>query len=321
MDGKYPIKLKPVFKDYLWGGSRLRTMFHKDTPYENTAESWEISCHPDGINLIENGDYEGMLFSDLIQKYPEFVQEGYAEDKFPILVKLIDAEKKLSIQVHPSDSTADPMLGESGKAEMWYIIDAKPRSFIYYGLNQKVSKEELIQRAYDGSICDILNKVKVQKGDVFYILPGTIHAIGEGCLIAEIQQNSNTTFRVFDYDRIGKDGKKRPLHLERAAEVIDYRPMAPDIAQGNNMIATDDFSFSTIFECNYFKVAKICSRKAMTLRCDPKSFHGLLFLEGAGTIVFQGISYSFQAGDSFFLPAGLGSYQVNGTCELLLSSL
>ena len=175
--------------------------------------------------------------------------------------------------------------------------------------------------AEEGTVCNVLNKVYVNEGDVFFILPGTIHAIGNGCLIAEIQQSSNTTFRVFDYNRTDDKGNKRQLHLERAAEVIDYTPVIPDVSHNNDMISTKDFCLSNIFECKYFKVAKITCKSNITLNCSEKSFQALLFIEGSGKIVFDKNQYAFNKGDSFFIPAGMGNYNIEGKYTLLLTNM
>lgn len=320
----YPMKLQPAYKDYLWGGNKLKQLYNKTNHLAVTAESWELSCHPDGESEIVNGDFAGRTLSAVLQDYPEFVAETFTADcKFPILIKFIDAAKDLSVQVHPSDETADIAHGEEGKAEMWYVVQCEPQSYIYYGLNQEVSQERLKRRAKDGSVCKILNRVMVHEGDIFFIHPGTIHALGKGVIIAEIQQNSNTTFRVFDYCRTDAQGKQRPLHVERAAQVIDYQPVIPDQAGENNLMHTEQYDFSRIFTCPYFKVSRIRCREYITLYCDITSFHALLIIQGQGILQYQGKEYLLQAGDSYFVPAGTGAYQIkNGTeLELLLSTI
>lgn len=223
-----PLKMQPCYKEYLWGGTRLKSRFGKIDAPDVTAESWELASHPDGESRIQGGTYAGKTVVELGRSdHDGFWGRGCQTADFPLMVKLIDAQKDLSIQVHPSDQTALVERGERGKAEMWYIVDCAPQAFVYYGFSQRITKEEFLERARDGSICQVLNRVSVAKGDVFYILPGTIHAIGAGIVVAEIQQNSNTTFRVYDYQRRGVDGVLRPLHLERAAEVLDYGPIVP----------------------------------------------------------------------------------------------
>lgn len=321
MSIRYPMQLQPVYKDYLWGGNNLCKLYGKESNLPVTAESWEISCHKDGLSKVKNGVYKGQTLSEVLENHKEFVgTKGKKSNDFPVLVKLIDAGKDLSIQVHPSDENAIWEQGEAGKAEMWYIIKAEPHAFIYYGLKEKISKHELEERANNGTICEVLNKVYVKENDVFYILPGTIHALGKGMVVAEVQQSSNTTFRVFDYMRKDKDGNFRPLHINRAKEVINYEPINPE-KNGNNMVQMDDFRFYTIFECDYFKVSKVGCKSEMELYCDSDSFHGILVLKGRGKIVFESGSTSFKEGESLYIPADMGVYKIIGECEFLLTRL
>lgn len=309
-----PLKLRPCYKEYLWGGDRLKKEFHKPDAPVVTAESWELSGHPDGPSLTEDGrsiTQLGALDRD------GFWGVACTGAEFPILVKLIDAEKDLSIQVHPSEETALP--GERGKAEMWYIMDCEPQAYLYLGFSRRISKDEFLERARDGSICQVLNRVPVSKGDVFYIQPGTIHAIGAGILIAEIQQNSNTTFRVYDYQRKDGEGKLRPLHLERAAKVVDYEPIIPHHCRANSCVTFPGFSITEMFRCDHFRAHRIDVREEITLRCDGTSFQHLLCVEGNGTVRVGGRGYPFSRGDSYFLPAALGEYKIQGKCRVLLS--
>lgn len=318
----YPMKLSPTYMDYLWGGNELSKMYGKESGFDKTAESWELCCHPDGKNIVANGSYKGQALSDVLKEHPDYVSSRFHnEDKFPILIKFIDAAQKLSIQVHPSDDTADVSKGEEGKAEMWYVVKAKPRAFLYYGLNQTISKEELRKKILDGTVCDVLNKVYVHEGDVFFILPGTIHAIGEGLVIAEIQQNSNSTFRVYDFKRKGADGKERELHIDRACEVIDYKPVVPSKVQDNNSMTLKNGKIEHLFECEYFKVTKITSKEEMPMFAEGDTFHSLLFVKGEGTIECRGKKYQFQGGDSFYIPAGIRLYNLKGNFEALLTTI
>lgn len=316
----HPMRLAPCYKDYLWGGSVLKDRFGKLDAPEVTAESWELACHPDGVSRVSGGLCDGMT----IQELGELDRAGFwgrdcPQGEFPVLVKLIDAKRDLSVQVHPSDETALRERGERGKAEMWYVVDCLPHSHIYYGFSQRVSRAEFLRRAADGTICQVLNRVPVAPGDVFYILPGTVHAIGAGILIAEIQQNSNTTFRVFDYQRRGPDGQLRPLHLERAAEVADYVPVVPQECRANSSMSFPGFSMAEMFSCKYFKAYRIDIRGSVTLCCNGRSFHHILCVNGGGWIQHQGVSYPLEQGQSYFMPARLGEYQISGTCRVLLS--
>lgn len=318
------MKLQPAFKDYLWGGNKMKELYNKQNNLTVTAESWELSCHPDGGSRIANGSYANQLLEDVLEQHPEYVAEGFGtQQTFPILIKLIDAAQDLSIQVHPSDDTADDALGEQGKAEMWYVVQCEPQSYIYYGLNQEVSEERLKRRAEDGSICKVLNKVPVHPGDIFFIHPGTIHALGKGIIIAEIQQNSNTTFRVFDYCRKDANGNQRPLHVDRAAQVINYQPMVPDQAGENNQMHTDAYDYARIFSCEYFKVSRVRCRSRISLACTAESFHSVVIISGAGTLQYGDTSYRLNAGDSYYIPADAGVYAItaNEPMEFLLSTI
>lgn len=314
-----PLKLQPCYKEYLWGGARLKREFNKAEAPETTAESWELSCHPDGVSTVMGGPYDGMSVAQLgVRDHDGFWGRACGVE-FPVLVKLIDAQKDLSIQVHPSDEAALP--GERGKAEMWYVVDCGPKAFLYFGFSQQISREELLRRAEEGTICQVLNRVPVSKGDVFYILPGTIHAIGAGILIAEIQQNSNTTFRVYDYRRKDADGNMRPVHLERAAEVLNYEPIVPAECRSNSGAYFPGFSLREMFSCRYFRACRLDVYTGVDLRCDGQSFQHLLCVEGGGLITAGGKKYPVRKGDSYFLPAALGEYRLSGACRVLLSRL
>lgn len=316
----YPMKLQPCYKEYLWGGTKLKTGYGKADAPDITAESWELSCHPDGQCVILEGEFAGKTIQELGElDRVHFWGQACLRGEFPILVKLIDAQKDLSIQVHPSDQTARQDLGERGKAEMWYIVDCEPQSSIYFGFSRQVTKEAFLKYVEDGQIPLILNRVSVSPGDVFYILPGTIHAIGAGIVIAEIQQNSNTTFRVYDYQRRDANGKLRPLHLERATEVMNYQPIVPEECKANSSITFDDFTMDEMFSCKYFRAYSVDVKNQITLHCDGTSFHHLLCVAGNGEIVYDGVHYTFECGQSYFMPASLGEYQIQGRCRVLLS--
>lgn len=317
-----PLKMQPVFKDYLWGGERLKREFGKQSDLPVVAESWELACHADGCSLVANGKQQGKNLNELaVENKAGFWGTECRGDTFPVLVKLIDARQDLSIQVHPSDWTAIGPLGEQGKAEMWYIVDAKPQSCIYYGFSQAVSEGEFWRRAADGTICEVLNKVPVHKGDVFYILPGTIHAIGAGLVIAEIQQSSNTTFRVWDFERRDSNGQLRPLHLSRAASVVEYAPMVPEDCKANSRVSFPEFEMVEMFACEYFRAFRVDVRGQVDLGTDGRSFQHLLCVEGTGEILVKGAGYKFAKGDSYFIPAAMGEYAITGNCRLLLSRL
>lgn len=316
---KYPFKLIPCYKNYIWGGSRLKQLYGKKSEFSTIAESWELACRPDGMCLIENGCFAGKPLSEALSLCPGSV--GLWNGEFPLLVKLIDAKENLSIQVHPSDSKARKELGEAGKTEMWYIVSADPKSFLYFGLKREITADELIIHAHDGTICELLNQVPVKAGDIFSIQPGTIHAIGKGILIAEIQQNSNTTFRIYDYSRRDNQGLLRPLHLGRAAEVANLMPIVPAECRANLQAYFPGYRLAQMFSCPYFEAYKLELAGTIRLICTKESFTHLLVVSQSAVLSTKKGSFSIHAGDSWFLPAGLGEYLLSGQSTILLSKL
>ena len=207
-----PMLLQPAFKDYLWGGERLKTDFGKQTAIAPLAESWELSCHPDGESTIASGPFAGQTLAAALQAQPELLGSAVdAQDGFPLMIKLIDAKQSLSVQVHPDDEYAARVEHSRGKTEMWVIVDCEPGAELLYGFSRPVTREELACRIKDGTLLEVAGHAPVHPGDVFFIPAGTLHAIGAGILIAEIQQSSNVTYRVYDYDRRDKNGNTRPL--------------------------------------------------------------------------------------------------------------
>ena len=308
------LKLQAPTKDYLWGGNRLVDEFGKKSAGAVTAESWELSCYPGCESVIENGEYAGKTLTDYIKENGKKVLGKNCEkfENFPILIKFIDARKDLSLQVHPSDDYALKNEGQYGKTEMWYIIDAKDNAFLYYGFNREISKEEFCERIENNTLTEVLNAYPVSKGDVVFIEAGTIHAIGEGILLAEIQENSNVTYRVYDYGRRDKDGNLRELHIIKALEVTNLFP-AKKVSRPEPHIGN----------CKYFTVDKVnLSGKISKKLCgtvDETSFLHMLFLSGEGKIKNGNEDVKFKKGDSFFLPAGDGNYEISGECEALFT--
>lgn len=309
------IKLKPSCKNYLWGGNKLRTEFHKQSSEENIAETWELSCHPDGQSLIAEGKFAGKTLQEYIDWEGKKVLGKNCErfEKFPILIKFIDAKENLSIQVHPSDAYALKNEGQYGKTEMWYVVDCEEDASLYYGASRKVDDEEFEQRLKENTVLEVLNKVPVKKGDVFFIEAGVVHAIGKGIVIAEIQQNSNLTYRVYDYGRVGKDGQPRELHVEKALKVMNRKPMA----------AGKSFE-PHLGSCEYFTVDKVSLdgklMNKVTGTVGEDTFLHMLVVEGSGKIRTTEEA-SFEKGDSILITAGSGKFELNGNCQVLLSTV
>ena len=298
-------QLIPTCKDYIWGGQRLKTDFGIQSGLNPLSEAWVLSCHPDGPSVLADGPDKGMTLRAWLDKAGKEALGTACEafEDFPMLIKLIDAKKDLSIQVHPSDAYALEHEGQYGKTEMWVVLDAEPGASLYYGFDREVSLEEFSSRVSDGTLTEVLRKVPVKPGDVFFIPSGTLHAIGAGLVIAEIQQNSNVTYRVFDYGRLGADGKPRPLHVEKALAVTDRRP-APALDFGDHL-----------GDCRYFTTDG--HQGDFRGDCDGTSFHALLFTDGQGSLTCGGETREVRKGQCWFLPAGSGEYQVSGDVRTL----
>ena len=303
----YTMKLKPALKDYLWGGQKLKTEYNIESNLEKVAEAWVLSTHKDGPSVILNGDLKGKTLTEAIEALgTDWLGENSKKfNYFPILIKLIDAKDDLSVQVHPNDEYALKNEGEFGKTEMWYIVDCEEDAALYYGFNRQISKEDFRKKIADNTITEVLNRVKVKKGDVFFIPAGTIHAIGKGILIAEIQQNSNTTYRVSDYGRLGADGKPRPLHIDKAIEVTDLT-LPPK---------TEKYENGILAECNYFNVRIFSTDETTEITVDDDSFSALLCLEGE--VSFDGIT--IKKGESAIIPASKGTIKFSGKATLIES--
>ena len=310
------LKLKAAYKDYLWGGHRLVEEFGEEYDGDILAEAWKLSCHPDGPSEIVNGAYAGRTFIDFIhEKGKEVLGKNCAGFKeFPILIKFIDAKDNLSIQVHPDNRYALENEGQYGKSEMWYVLDAKEGAFLYYGFKEEISREEFELRIKENTLTDVLNKVYVKKGDCLFIEAGTIHAIGKNVMIAEIQQNSNVTYRVFDYGRKDKNGRTRELHVSKALDVTNRAP-----------VQRNDRNYPHLADCDYFTVDKLNLDGRMTKKVEgfasEASFISVLFLDGNGYISDESESIAFKKGDSFFIPAGSGKYVIEGQCDALITSI
>lgn len=325
-----PMLLKPVGKDYLWGGSRLRDEYNKDCPQIPLAETWECSVHPDGPSIISNGIYKGKTLNQVLREHSDYLgtkltgglqigENLLMTGELPILVKFIDAEQDLSIQVHPDDWYAKVHENQNGKTEMWHVLDAKPGSYLICGFEHDMTPDILKTAAETGTLDKHLKKVSIHKGDVFYIPAGTIHAIGAGALVAEIQESSNVTYRVYDYNRIDKNGQKRPLHLEKAIEVLNMKAGA-DIRQKPRKV---DYYYGCAREvlcrCKYFETERIVVNLGFSFSVMQTSFQVLLCVSGDGGITSEGKRkpLRFKKGDCIFLPAGLGRCHVLGNCEML----
>ena len=299
----YPLKLKPVTKSAIWGGTQIPELFSIGEKGSAVAEAWILTMRPDGINVIENGAYTGTTLEDYIKEVGN--ENVYGSGEFPLL-KLLDAREMLSVQVHPDDDYAHSHGLDAGKTEMWYILDAKPGAALVNGIKDGVTAEKIKECAESGGLDELLNYVPVKKGDCFYIPAGLVHAIGEGILIAEIQQNSNTTYRLYDYDRVDKNGNKRELHIESASEVIKSEFDLADTIVNKVISDTEGTKITELCKCGFFDVKDYCISKgnSATIYANGKMVH-LICVSGNGHIEYEGIKYRINKGDSYLLPATL----------------
>lgn len=299
------VKLSPVYKDYIWGGHRLSEVFGKECDYDVIAESWELSAHPDGQSIVASGRYKGLSFGEYLVKIGresigwKFQNHG----AFPLLIKLIDAKKDLSVQVHPGDDYALEHENEYGKSELWHIIDANEGACIYMGFAKDVTKEELLEHLEKGTVLSLLNRIDVKAGEDYFIPAGTVHAIGKGVLICEVQQSSNSTYRLFDYDRVDKYGNKRRLDIDKALDVVDLK------------------AYKNGEKCKYFDVKLIqCEDKYVIPACE-ESFYALMILDGEGKITDDKEVLEMSKGDCIFIPKRSSSLKIIGNMEVLTARI
>lgn len=320
----YPCKLKPALKDYIWGGNRLVSEYGIESRESIVAEAWMLSCNGAGASTIIGGPLDGLTLTEAL--FAEIEKTLGSRNPFsvyfPILIKFLDAKNDLSVQVHPSNGYALDHEGEFGKTELWYILDAQEDACIHYGFSRALSGDELREHIQNNTIMDALKRVPVKKGDVFLIEAGTVHAIGKGIVLVEIQQNSNATYRVYDYDRKDAQGNRRELHVEKAIAVTNtsFVPTPPIPAES---VQEAGYIVSRLASCEWFTVDLLKIDSSAGLSCDDTSFTSLLFVEGIAKIIFDNDAYGKNGvieaakGESVFLPAGTGSYRIEGQSTVL----
>lgn len=312
-----PLFLKPLFMYRIWGGTALRDKFNYEIPSENTGECWAISSHENGDCEITNGKFKGMTLSNLWSNHRELFG-NMAGDKFPLLTKILDANDNLSVQVHPDNEYAKKNEnGELGKTECWYIIDCDDDAEMIFGHNAK-SKEELEYMVSNNKWSDLLRRVKVNKGDFFYVPSGTIHALCKGTLVLETQQNSDTTYRVYDYDRVDSNGNKRELHVDKSIAVTTV----PHVENKPNysIIENDNFKLTTFLSNEFFSVHKLDVFTEYSSTQD-KPFELYSVIDGNGKLVSNSNEYSLNKGDNFILPNNFGEFKLIGNLQLIISHM
>ena len=322
--GNIPMKLIPAAKDYLWGGSRLNDDFGKQIPLSPLAETWECSTHPDGQSIVAD---TGETLGDVLTAHPEYLgthplKTTNGKPELPILVKLIDAKKDLSIQVHPDDEFALRVEGSLGKTEMWYVLDAKKDTSLIYGFKTDVEEEQVRKAIADGNIELFLNYVPIHKNDLFYIEAGTVHAIKAGALIVEIQESSNITYRLYDYDRVDKDGRQRPLHIDKALQVANLKSSAAPRQPMRVLKYHNGCASELLTRCKYFQVERLLlntevNRELVDFQTGSNSFHALMVVDGCGTLSGEEYMLNFFKGDCIFVPADSIPLKMHGRAQIL----
>ena len=328
-----PFLLSPAGKDYLWGGDRLKVNYGKNIELTPLAETWECSTHPDGHSIVRSGEFKGDPLASVLIRHPEYIGthpdiSGLPAGSLPIMVKLIDASADLSVQVHPDDNYAyEHEDGNRGKTEMWYVLDSAADAKLIYGLKWSSDKDQIRKAVDEGRLSDLLQEIPVHANDVFYVRAGTIHAIGAGTVVAEIQESSNITYRLYDYDRTDKNGKKRSLHMDKALDVADLEA-APAPRQPMRVLRySPGVARELLGRCKYFEVYRMLigteDGKSVPYRADELSFRVLLCYEGSGEIRYTSDTdgkrqiLAVKKGDCIFIPADSVKMNLTGQMQLL----
>ena len=308
----YPIKFENLYYEKIWGGRDFES-FRENLPHGDIGESWDIACHHNGMSIVSNGYLKGKTFEELIKEYgTELLGESFENKEFPLLVKLINSKEKLSVQVHPSDEYAKRVENSLGKTEAWYVVDAKPGASLIVGT--KNCDKAIFEKAIrEGKTEEYLNKIEVKKGDCFLINSGLVHAICEGVIIAEIQQSSDITYRIYDY------GRPREIHVEKSMDVIDFN-LKPINASGKKLVSFCGYEKGILCASEYFTIEKYVVSSEVSENSDINKFFIFTCVDRKGTIISEdGTKMDILKGDSILIPAKLGKYTIQGELTLLKS--
>ena len=327
MSGNIPFLLKPSAKDYLWGGRRLNDEFNKEIDLYPLAETWECSTHPDGVSTVASGMDAGKPLTAVLREHPEYLgshplQIMNGKPELPVLIKLIDATQDMSVQVHPDDAYALRHENSLGKTEMWYVLAARRGASLVYGFNRDMEEEQVRKSLADGTVDKYLNHVPVRKDDVFFVEAGTVHAIGAGVVMAEVQESSNLTYRLYDYERMDRNGNSRELHVEKALRVMNRKSSALPRQPMRVLRYRRGCAGELLLRCKYFQVERLLLntelyRLPAGYKTESNSFHVLLCTEGCGHLSGEGFVLNFLKGDCVFVPAGSIPLELHGRAQLL----
>jgi mannose-6-phosphate isomerase len=316
MELNYPLIFTPILQDRIWGGTKLRDDLGKEIPTPTTGESWELSAVPGNVSVVKNGAFAGKSLAELLEQYPDEVLGTAVHARFgkqfPLLFKFLDAREDLSIQVHPNDELAKERHNSFGKTEMWYVMQADEGSRIIVGFNHKSSPEEYLEKLESKQLIDILNQVPAKKGDVYFLETGTIHAIGGGIVIAEIQQTSDITYRIYDWDRVDANGNGRELHVELALDAMNY-----DLTDTEKTYAKEENTSNNMVDCPYFTTNYVPLNGSAEITRTGETFTVYICTEGEYSLTVAGEAHAFKKGDTVLVPAAVKEFALNGNATLL----
>jgi mannose-6-phosphate isomerase len=312
----YPLQFEPIFKERIWGGNKLNTFLNKAISSPITGESWELSTVKGDVSKVLLGDYKGLFFDDLIDQFPvailgQAVYNRFGKE-FPLLFKYLDATKDLSIQVHPDDALAKKRHNSFGKTEMWYIMQADPKARIIVGFKEDSNAAEYVENLENKTLLSIMDEVEVQSGDVFFLAAGTVHAIGAGMVVAEIQQTSDITYRLYDFDRVDDKGNTRELHIDLALDAINYNKIETQKKYTNNTNQSN-----TIVDCPYFTTNSLPLDGDLAVNKSTDSFTVYMCIDGFFKIELGQEVFEYKKGDTIFIPAAMNGYVLSGKASLL----
>lgn len=312
----YPLQFEPILKERIWGGEKLKTVLNKPIVSKITGESWELSTVPGDVSIVANGVLKGKSLMDLIDETPDAilgtkVYERFGK-QFPLLFKYLDAREDLSIQVHPNDKLAKERHNSFGKTEMWYVMQADADARIIVGFKEDSSKEEYLKHLHDNTLVSILDDVKAKSGDVFFLETGTVHAIGAGLVVAEIQQTSDITYRLYDFDRIDAQGNKRELHVDLALDAINY-----DKVDTQKKYETKTNTSNTVVDCPYFTTNFLPLENKLEVAKTGETFTVYMCIDGDFEIEYDGFKQAYKKGDTVLVPAAINAFNLSGKASIL----
>ncbi len=317
----YPLVFQPVYKDHMWGGNRLAALYNRDLPGEVCAESWEIADRPEGTSVVTDGPLAGRCLNELVTQFgSDLTGTDAAPGPFPLLIKIIDARLRLSLQVHPNDRNAGDVCGEP-KMEAWYFLPSDPRASIMVGLREGVTRTSFASAERNGTLHSLVNTLPVSAGDVIFVPGGRVHAIDAGCLLLEVQQNSNTTFRVSDWGRVDQEGRSRQLHQAEAMRVINWSDTSTGKQKPDPISQSDGGLFWSLCTTPCFKIEKWVVSTNLSIPNDGSSFHALFLESGHITVKTAGFSQTLLPGTTCLIPAAIKNYQLLAHDPVLENSI